>query len=96
MSRIETRLNARSADFQANAAAMRAVVADHWEAMMRWMPTYATTVGDHRYDDRIDDVSAAGWQAHVAFADRFLAQIEPLDSIESITLGGGAVLSAAD
>ena len=39
--------------------ALRAVVADHWEAMMRWMPTYATTVGDHRYDDQLARKDAA-------------------------------------
>ncbi|CAN5809283.1 hypothetical protein BH11MYX3_BH11MYX3_32840 [soil metagenome] len=29
------------------------VVADHWEFMMRWAPTWATTLGDHRYDDKL-------------------------------------------
>ncbi len=29
------------------------VVADHWEFMMRWSPTWATTLGDHRYDDKL-------------------------------------------
>src|SRR5437870_2408008 len=33
--------------------ALRAVIADHWEYMMRWSPTWATTLGDHRYDDHL-------------------------------------------
>ena len=33
--------------------ALRAVVAEHWEFTMRWSPTYATTLGDHRYDDKL-------------------------------------------
>ncbi len=31
-------------------ATLRGILADHWEYMMRWAPTYATTLGDHRYD----------------------------------------------
>ncbi|HWU89655.1 MAG TPA: hypothetical protein VN253_20475, partial [Kofleriaceae bacterium] len=33
--------------------ALRTVIADHWEYWMRWAPTWATTLGDHRYDDRL-------------------------------------------
>ncbi len=33
--------------------ALRAVIGEHWEYMMRWAPTWATTLGDHRYDDRL-------------------------------------------
>ena len=29
------------------------IVGDHWEYLMWWAPTYATTLGDHRYDDRM-------------------------------------------
>jgi len=29
------------------------IVAEHWEYMMRWTPTWATTLGDHRYDDKL-------------------------------------------
>jgi uncharacterized protein (DUF885 family) len=33
--------------------ALRALVAEHWEWLLRWSPTYATTLGDHRFDDRL-------------------------------------------
>jgi uncharacterized protein (DUF885 family) len=42
-------------------------------------PINATRLGDHRFDDRLDDVSAAGWQARVTFAELYLASIEPID-----------------
>ena len=32
---------------------LAAVVAAHWEFLMRWSPTWATTLGDHRYDDKL-------------------------------------------
>ncbi len=38
---------------------LRAVVLEHWEHMMRWAPTWATTLGDHRYDDRLAPRDAA-------------------------------------
>ena len=42
-------------------------------------PADATSLGDHRFDDRLDDVSAAGWQARLAFAELYLAALEPID-----------------
>ena len=42
-------------------------------------PVGATGLGDHRFDDRLDDVSAAGWQARLTFTELYLAALEPLD-----------------
>ena len=42
-------------------------------------PADATSLGDHRFDDRLDDVSAAGWQARLTFAEHYLAALEPID-----------------
>jgi len=42
-------------------------------------PADATALGDHRFDDRVDDVSAAGWQARLAFTELYLASLEPID-----------------
>jgi len=58
---------------------LRAVVADHWEWMMRAMPTYATTLGDHRYDDKLaprDEVSIAGRNEE---RDTLLARLGTVD-----------------
>ncbi|MFT3693259.1 MAG: DUF885 domain-containing protein [Kofleriaceae bacterium] len=43
-----------------------AILADHWEWLMRWSPTWATTLGDHRYDDQLpkrDELSIARYTA---------------------------------
>jgi uncharacterized protein (DUF885 family) len=37
-----------------------AVAEDYWETFLEASPTMATILGDHRYDDRIEDLSAAG------------------------------------
>ena len=42
-------------------------------------PSAATSLGDHRFDDRLDDVSAAGWQARLAFTELYLAALGPID-----------------
>ncbi len=38
-------------------------------------PTFATNIGDHRYDDRWPDVSASGREARLAFIDRWLLEL---------------------
>jgi uncharacterized protein (DUF885 family) len=43
-------------------------------------PVNATGLGDHRFDDRLDDVSAAGWQARVAFDEIYLSALAPIDA----------------
>jgi uncharacterized protein (DUF885 family) len=49
------------------------------DEMPQVAPTAATSLGDHRFDAQLDDVSASGWQARVAFASRYLAALEPLE-----------------
>ena len=67
--------------------ALAAVIADHWEYMMRWSPTYGTTLGDHRFDDRL--------------APRDLAAIERANAERDALIGRlaaipGAALGATD
>jgi uncharacterized protein (DUF885 family) len=38
-------------------------------------PTASTSIGEHAYDDRWPDMTAAGRAARVAFADRWLAEV---------------------
>jgi uncharacterized protein (DUF885 family) len=42
-------------------------------------PVAATALGDHRFDDRLDDVSAAAWQARITFDELFLAALDAID-----------------
>jgi uncharacterized protein (DUF885 family) len=65
---------------------LRAVVADHWEYLMVWAPTWATTLGDHRYDDQLaprDAASIARMDAeHAALLAR-IAAIDPAQLTET-------------
>jgi uncharacterized protein (DUF885 family) len=60
--------------------ALRDVVAAHWEHLMRWSPTWATTLGDHRYDDRLAPRDAAAIAALQAEHDAILARLVALDA----------------
>ncbi|HEY1558775.1 MAG TPA: DUF885 domain-containing protein [Kofleriaceae bacterium] len=55
--------------------ALRAVVADHWELMMRWTPTWATTLGDHRYDAQLAPRDAAAIARYQHERDELLARV---------------------
>jgi uncharacterized protein (DUF885 family) len=59
--------------------ALRAAVAAHWELMMKWMPTWATTLGDHRYDDQLAPRDAAAITQYAHERDVVLAEIEAID-----------------
>jgi uncharacterized protein (DUF885 family) len=71
--------------------ALRDIVADHWEYMMRWSPTWATTLGDHRFDDKLarrDPASIAAMEAeHLALLER-IRKIDaaPLGPVDQVTL----------
>jgi uncharacterized protein (DUF885 family) len=49
---------------------------------MRLSPISATSIGDHRFDARIDDVSAAGREAGLRFARDSLGAIEAIDAAQ--------------
>jgi uncharacterized protein (DUF885 family) len=70
---------------------LREVIADHWEYTMRWTPTWATTLGDHRYDDQLAPRDAASialaQAAHDVLRARAVA-IDParLGDVDRVTL----------
>jgi uncharacterized protein (DUF885 family) len=43
------------------------------------VPVSATALGDHRFDARLDDVSAGTWQSRIVFAELYLSALEPID-----------------
>jgi uncharacterized protein (DUF885 family) len=45
-------------------AAVRALADEYWEARLEASPLFATFLGDHRYDDRVDDLSAEAERRH--------------------------------
>jgi len=46
-------------------------------------PTAATSIGEHAYDDRWPDMTAAGRQERVSFADGWLAEVRGLDGLSA-------------
>ncbi len=44
-------------------------------------PVSATALGDHRFDGRLDDVSAAAWQGRQMFAEKYLASLDGIDRL---------------
>jgi uncharacterized protein (DUF885 family) len=61
-------------------ASLRAAVAEHWEYLMRWSPTYATTLGDHRYDDQLAPRDAAAIAREEHDRDQILAHLVAIDA----------------
>src|SRR5687768_16848712 len=56
-----------------------ALAAKYLQEFPEYSPVSATALGDHRFDARLDDVSAAGWQARQAFAELYLAELDGID-----------------
>lgn len=58
---------------------LKAIADEYWEAVLEASPTYATFVGDHRYDDRLDDLSEAEEAAYVARIGGIVQRVADLD-----------------
>ncbi len=57
-----------------------AKLAQNWlDQSMKFSPVSATQIGDHRYDAELDDVSAAGRDAGLAFNKKTLSALELID-----------------
>lgn len=57
-----------------------ALLAGHWDYVMRRHPMWATELGDHRFDDQVHDPSLAAQQEDEAKARAFLATAKALDA----------------
>ncbi len=65
---------------------------EYWQGLMKAAPTWATTLGDRRYDDRLSDISPAGDEAELARRRDVLARAQAIDpaglsSTERVTRG---------
>ncbi|HET9773089.1 MAG TPA: DUF885 domain-containing protein [Acidimicrobiia bacterium] len=58
---------------------LRAVADRYWEAFLEARPTDASLHGDHRYDDRIEDVSAEADARRRATWEGLLAEVDAID-----------------
>ena len=57
---------------------LRALLRDQWDWLMESSPVWATTLGDHRFDDRLADNSAAAIAGERARTRDFLARARKL------------------
>lgn len=57
-------------------ATLQTAVANHWEFMMRWSPTWATTLGDHRYDDQLAPRDEAAQARYSAERSELIAELD--------------------
>ena len=63
----------------APSAVLRDLADRYWEARLEASPLFATFLGDHRYDDRVDDLSEAAEQRQRATWLSFLSEAEAID-----------------
>ena len=64
----------------AQADARFAELAQRWlDGWLALNPVAATQIGDHRFDDQVDDLSAAGRQKALDFSKKMLAELEAID-----------------
>lgn len=65
--------------------ALDVLAADYWEAWIARHPTYATALGDRRFDDRLEDDSPEGRAAWRAMLAGFEARLRDLAADDSVT-----------
>jgi len=61
------------------AADLWRLFAESWDHAMRTQPQVATVLGDHRFDDQLDDVSPEGFVQKVDATRGFLARLAAID-----------------
>jgi len=63
---------------------LRALAEEYWEALLEASPTTATLLGDHRYDDRIEEFSTA---AEAGLRARWESILDRVSSVDQSRLG---------
>lgn len=66
--------------------ALRALADEYWDGTMARAPFVATMFGDHRFDDRVPDLSADGLAEHRAFARDLAGRAQAVDG-DALTPG---------
>jgi uncharacterized protein (DUF885 family) len=61
---------------------VRALAEEFWEALLEASPSFATFVGDHRYDDRIEDVTAEAEQRQRTQWADLKGRLEAIDAAD--------------
>ena len=59
--------------------ALTEVAERFWEGYLEASPTWATIIGDRRFDDRLADVTPEATEREIAFFDRIAAEARAVD-----------------
>jgi len=62
-----------------NTSALSKLFSDHWDAWMRWDPTFATMCGDHRFDDRLPGADESHYTDWLTQLEGFRARLNEID-----------------
>src|ERR1700678_174078 len=69
------------ADLETRRNALNQLLNQRWEYTMRRSPIYASTLGDKRYNDKLDDLSQKAIDDDLLQTRRFLERFEAIDTI---------------
>ena len=69
-----------AADLESRRKALNDLLNEEWEYVMLHYPIYASTLGDKRYNDQIDDFSQQAIDASLEQERRFIARFEAIDT----------------
>src|SRR6266850_224945 len=65
---------------------LAALCDEYWQGFLQVYPTFATSLGDKRYDDRLDDITPAGIAKETRRLESALARVRAID-IGSLSAG---------
>src|SRR3989449_11653671 len=57
-------------------ASLNRLYEDYWEFILKENPTFATYLGDHRYDNWLEDVSSEAYQQRIDRFRKFLSDLK--------------------
>ena len=66
-------------DARPASAALAAAAQRFWDGYLEASPTWATVMGDRRFDDRLNDVTPAAIEREIAFFDGIAAEAQAID-----------------
>src|SRR2546430_6293114 len=58
------------------ATSLNRLYGDYWEFVLKENPTFATYLGDHRYDNWLEDVSAEAYEQRVGRLRKYLTELK--------------------
>jgi uncharacterized protein (DUF885 family) len=64
---------------EATAKSLHAIFDREWEWRLQDWPLLATSIGDHRYDDKLPDVGLAAWKARADKTDGYLKELAAIE-----------------